>query len=69
MCIYSFATSSKPVNSSSVLTVNGYYISGTPVHQLDSSHMSLRKASGDPQVSLGQKFRQSYPWIHGSPLE
>ncbi|XP_025968990.2 growth arrest-specific protein 7 isoform X3 [Dromaius novaehollandiae] len=29
--------------------VNGYHISGTPVHQLDSSHMSLRKTSGDPQ--------------------
>ncbi|NXY36209.1 GAS7 protein, partial [Pomatorhinus ruficollis] len=39
----------KPANSPSVLTVNGYYISGSPVHQLDSGHMSLRKASGDPQ--------------------
>ncbi|XP_068769343.1 growth arrest-specific protein 7 isoform X5 [Struthio camelus] len=29
--------------------VNGYHVSGTPVHQLDSSHMSLRKVSGDPQ--------------------
>ncbi|KAK1187833.1 GAS7 protein, partial [Pygoscelis papua] len=40
----------KPANSPSVLTVNGYHISGTPVHQLDSGHMSLRKASGDPQT-------------------
>ncbi|KAF4804956.1 hypothetical protein TURU_003124 [Turdus rufiventris] len=32
--------------------VNGYYISGSPVHQLDSGHTSLRKASGDPQVSV-----------------
>ncbi|NWW50265.1 GAS7 protein, partial [Pedionomus torquatus] len=46
---------SPPANSPSVLTVNGYHISGTPVHQLDSGHMSLRKASGDPQVSLGGK--------------
>uniref|UniRef100_A0A8V1ABB2 Growth arrest specific 7 n=1 Tax=Gallus gallus TaxID=9031 RepID=A0A8V1ABB2_CHICK len=30
--------------------VNGYHISGTPVHQLDSAHMNLRKASGDPQT-------------------
>ncbi|NWH18777.1 GAS7 protein, partial [Grus americana] len=42
---------SPPANSPSVLTVNGYHISGTPVHQLDSGHMSLRKASGDPQVA------------------
>ncbi|NXQ79054.1 GAS7 protein, partial [Nyctibius grandis] len=41
---------SSPANSLSVLTVNGYHISGTPVHQLDSGHMSLRKASGDPQT-------------------
>ncbi|EOB05033.1 Growth arrest-specific protein 7, partial [Anas platyrhynchos] len=34
-----------------VLTVNGYHISGTPVHQLDSGHRSLRKASGEPQVT------------------
>ncbi|NXK69523.1 GAS7 protein, partial [Sylvietta virens] len=40
---------SKPANSPSVLTVNGYYISGSPVHQLDSGHMSLRKPSGDTQ--------------------
>ncbi|NXP12212.1 GAS7 protein, partial [Thinocorus orbignyianus] len=40
----------KPANSPSVLTVNGYHISGTPVHQLDSGHLSLRKASGDPQA-------------------
>ncbi|NXV52867.1 GAS7 protein, partial [Uria aalge] len=40
---------SPPANSPSVLTVNGYHISGTSVHQLDSGHMSLRKASGDPQ--------------------
>ncbi|NWH47574.1 GAS7 protein, partial [Fregata magnificens] len=39
----------KPANSPSVLTVNGYHTSGTPVHQFDSGHMSLRKASGDPQ--------------------
>ncbi|NXF84233.1 GAS7 protein, partial [Sclerurus mexicanus] len=39
----------KTGNSPSVLTVNGYYISGTPVHQLDSGHVNLRKASGDPQ--------------------
>ncbi|NWI32220.1 GAS7 protein, partial [Sula dactylatra] len=45
----------EPANSPSVLTVNGYHISGTPVHQLDSGHMSLRKASGDPQVSSGEK--------------
>lgn len=32
--------------------VNGYYISGSPVHQLDSGHTSLRKPSGDPQVSF-----------------
>ncbi|KAM9177540.1 growth arrest-specific protein 7 isoform 4-T4 [Mergus octosetaceus] len=30
--------------------VNGYHISGTPVHQLDSGHRSLRKASGEPQT-------------------
>ncbi|NWR22513.1 GAS7 protein, partial [Emberiza fucata] len=36
-------------NSPSVLAVNGYYISGSPVHQLDSGHTSLRKPSGDPQ--------------------
>lgn len=53
MCSFSFTTSSKPANSPSVLTVNGYHISGTPLHQLDSGHMSLRKASGDPQVSSG----------------
>ncbi|NWX47105.1 GAS7 protein, partial [Steatornis caripensis] len=41
---------SPPANSPSVLTVNGYHISGTPVHQLDSGHVSLLKASGDPQV-------------------
>ncbi|NXS09282.1 GAS7 protein, partial [Neodrepanis coruscans] len=40
---------SPSANSRSVLTVNGYYISGTPVHQLDSGHMSLRKASGELQ--------------------
>ncbi|NXB84678.1 GAS7 protein, partial [Vidua chalybeata] len=40
---------SPPANSASVLTVNGYYISGSPGHQLDSGHMSLRKPSGDPQ--------------------
>ncbi|NWT08863.1 GAS7 protein, partial [Vireo altiloquus] len=40
---------SPPANSPSVLTVNGYYISGSPVQQLDSGHTSLRKASGDPQ--------------------
>uniref|UniRef100_A0A8C9G4U8 Growth arrest specific 7 n=1 Tax=Pavo cristatus TaxID=9049 RepID=A0A8C9G4U8_PAVCR len=33
-----------------VLTVNGYHISGTPVHQLDSAHMNLRKTNGDPQT-------------------
>ncbi|XP_071881909.1 growth arrest-specific protein 7 isoform X2 [Anas platyrhynchos] len=31
--------------------VNGYHISGTPVHQLDSGHRSLRKASGEPQIN------------------
>ncbi|XP_042658476.1 growth arrest-specific protein 7 isoform X3 [Tyto alba] len=36
------------VNTST--NVNGYHISGTPVHQVDSVHMSLRKASGDPQT-------------------
>ncbi|KFW76105.1 Growth arrest-specific protein 7, partial [Manacus vitellinus] len=54
-------TPKSPVNpddSPSVLTVNGYYISGTPVHQLDSGHMSLRKASGDPQVSFWEKAKQ-----------
>ncbi|KAK2515474.1 hypothetical protein Q9233_013987 [Columba guinea] len=30
--------------------VNGYHVSGTPVHQLDSGHMSLRKSSGGPQA-------------------
>lgn len=68
MCNYSFATSSKPANSPSVLTVNGYHISGTPVHQLDSGHMSLRKASGDPQVGFGEKAEQQYPRINESPL-
>ncbi|KFV84789.1 Growth arrest-specific protein 7, partial [Struthio camelus australis] len=42
----------KPANSPCVLTVNGYHVSGTPVHQLDSSHMSLRKVSGDPQLNF-----------------
>ncbi|NWR57801.1 GAS7 protein, partial [Bucorvus abyssinicus] len=42
-------------NRPSVLTVNGYHIAGTPVHQLDSGHMSLRKASGDTQVGSGAK--------------
>ncbi|XP_063208194.1 growth arrest-specific protein 7 isoform X2 [Chroicocephalus ridibundus] len=41
-------TPKSPVSQKSS-TVNGYHISGTPVHQLDSGHMSLRKASGDPQ--------------------
>ncbi|XP_051490642.1 growth arrest-specific protein 7 isoform X1 [Apus apus] len=41
-------TPKSPVSQKSS-AVNGYHISGTPVHQLDSSHMSLRKASGDPQ--------------------
>ncbi|NXK44807.1 GAS7 protein, partial [Chauna torquata] len=48
---------SPPAHSPCVLTVNGYHISGTPVHQLDSGHMSLRKASGDPQVSFGEKIQ------------
>ncbi|NXA56185.1 GAS7 protein, partial [Nothocercus julius] len=38
-----------PANSPHVLTVNGYHVSGTPVHQLDSSHMSLRKTAGETQ--------------------
>ncbi|NWT45558.1 GAS7 protein, partial [Chroicocephalus maculipennis] len=59
---------SPPANSPSVLTVNGYHISGTPVHQLDSGHMSLRKASGDPQVSFGEKAKQWYPRINLSSL-
>ncbi|KAM6111191.1 growth arrest-specific protein 7 [Pterocles gutturalis] len=41
-------TPKSPVSQKSS-AVNGYHISGTPVHQLDSGHMSLRKASGDPQ--------------------
>ncbi|NXN18901.1 GAS7 protein, partial [Indicator maculatus] len=44
---------SPPANSASVLPVNGYHISGTPVHQLDSGHVSLQKVSGDPQVCFG----------------
>ncbi|NWZ95873.1 GAS7 protein, partial [Nesospiza acunhae] len=40
---------SPPANSACVLAVNGYYISGSPVHQLDSGHTSLRKPSGDTQ--------------------
>ncbi|NXE83891.1 GAS7 protein, partial [Cochlearius cochlearius] len=59
---------SPPANSPSVLTVNGYHISGTPVHQLDSGHMSLRKASGDPQVSSGGKAQQWYPRMDGSAI-
>ncbi|NXU78693.1 GAS7 protein, partial [Oreotrochilus melanogaster] len=59
---------SPPANSPSVLTVNGYHTSGTPVHQLDPGHMSLRKASGDPQVSSGEKAKQWCPRIKGSPL-
>ncbi|NXW06592.1 GAS7 protein, partial [Fregetta grallaria] len=43
---------SPPANSTSVLAVNGYHISRTPVHHLDTGHMSLRKASGDPQSSI-----------------
>ncbi|NWY46997.1 GAS7 protein, partial [Sylvia atricapilla] len=58
----------KAANSPSVLTVNGYYISGSPVHQLDSGHMSLRKASGDPQVSFWEKAKQQDPRINGFPL-
>ncbi|XP_054702387.1 growth arrest-specific protein 7 isoform X7 [Grus americana] len=42
-------TPKSPVSQKSS-AVNGYHISGTPVHQLDSGHMSLRKASGDPQT-------------------
>uniref|UniRef100_A0A8C3LF92 Growth arrest specific 7 n=1 Tax=Chrysolophus pictus TaxID=9089 RepID=A0A8C3LF92_CHRPC len=41
-------TPKSPVTQQS--PVNGYHISGTPVHQLDSTHMNLRKASGDPQT-------------------
>ncbi|KFO80756.1 Growth arrest-specific protein 7, partial [Cuculus canorus] len=48
----------KLTNSPSLLTVNGYHISGSPVHQLDSGHMSLRKTSGDHQVSFGGKAKQ-----------
>ncbi|NXW82737.1 GAS7 protein, partial [Alopecoenas beccarii] len=48
-------TPKSPVSQSlltlpSVLTVNGYHVSGTPVHQLDSGHMSLRKSSEGPQA-------------------
>ncbi|XP_019328858.1 PREDICTED: growth arrest-specific protein 7 [Aptenodytes forsteri] len=43
-------TPKSPVSQKSS-AVNGYHISGTPVHQLDSGHMSLRKASGDPQIN------------------
>ncbi|NXL89125.1 GAS7 protein, partial [Alectura lathami] len=50
---------SSPAHSLCVLTVNGYHVSGTPVHQLDSAHMNLRKASGDPQVSFGEKYPSS----------
>ncbi|XP_072207732.1 growth arrest-specific protein 7 isoform X2 [Excalfactoria chinensis] len=42
-------TPKSPVTQQSP-AVNGYHISGTPVHQLDSVHMNLRKASGDPQT-------------------
>ncbi|XP_042658477.1 growth arrest-specific protein 7 isoform X4 [Tyto alba] len=42
-------TPKSPVSQQSS-AVNGYHISGTPVHQVDSVHMSLRKASGDPQT-------------------
>ncbi|XP_042689131.1 growth arrest-specific protein 7 isoform X5 [Centrocercus urophasianus] len=42
-------TPKSPVTQQSP-AVNGYHISGTPVHQLDSTHMNLRKASGDPQT-------------------
>ncbi|XP_046758037.1 growth arrest-specific protein 7 isoform X4 [Gallus gallus] len=42
-------TPKSPVTQQSP-AVNGYHISGTPVHQLDSAHMNLRKASGDPQT-------------------
>ncbi|OPJ72160.1 hypothetical protein AV530_007894 [Patagioenas fasciata monilis] len=41
-------TPKSPVSQSSA--VNGYHVSGTPVHQLDSGHMSLRKSSGGPQA-------------------
>uniref|UniRef100_A0A8D2PUI2 Growth arrest specific 7 n=1 Tax=Zosterops lateralis melanops TaxID=1220523 RepID=A0A8D2PUI2_ZOSLA len=51
-----FTISHKPANFPSVLTVNGYYISGSPVHQLDSGHIGLRKTSGDPQVSFWEKI-------------
>ncbi|XP_015150700.1 growth arrest-specific protein 7 isoform X3 [Gallus gallus] len=43
-------TPKSPVTQQSP-AVNGYHISGTPVHQLDSAHMNLRKASGDPQIN------------------
>ncbi|XP_032304097.1 growth arrest-specific protein 7 isoform X3 [Coturnix japonica] len=43
-------TPKSPVTQQSP-AVNGYHISGTPVHQLDSVHMNLRKASGDPQIN------------------
>nr|XP_021139234.1 growth arrest-specific protein 7 isoform X3 [Columba livia] len=42
-------TPKSPVSQSSA--VNGYHVSGTPVHQLDSGHMSLRKSSGGPQIN------------------
>ncbi|XP_067403816.1 growth arrest-specific protein 7 isoform X2 [Emydura macquarii macquarii] len=32
---------------------NGYHTPGTPMHQMESGHMSLRKTSGDPQQSPG----------------
>ncbi|XP_031412152.1 growth arrest-specific protein 7-like isoform X2 [Meleagris gallopavo] len=51
-------TPKSPVTQQSP-AVNGYHISGTPVHQLDSTHMNLRKASGDPQVSFGEKSPSS----------
>lgn len=66
---FSFAISSKPANSASVLTVNGYYISGSPVHQLDSGHTSLRKTSGDPQVSFWGRAKQQDPRINGFLLK
>ncbi|NXI58006.1 GAS7 protein, partial [Chloroceryle aenea] len=37
-------------NCLSVLTVNGYHISGTTVHQLDSGHMNLQKNIGELQT-------------------
>uniref|UniRef100_A0A8D2PUL6 Growth arrest specific 7 n=1 Tax=Zosterops lateralis melanops TaxID=1220523 RepID=A0A8D2PUL6_ZOSLA len=55
-------------SSAGTVWLNGYYISGSPVHQLDSGHIGLRKTSGDPQVrpssSSSQETLCSLPKYH-----